>query len=139
MSPAAIGKGGKNVSAIVNKIGIGIDIKPRSDLDRQHAQPTVKTEGGDLPWWRDKIQTDKKQLVIIAPEQSGKIRRGCLYRQGVLLYRNGQRSGRGRSSLAKNSSIAQEDEPALYQNNESRGLRNRYNRDGMGFITQQFP
>ena len=29
--PAAIGKGGKNVSAIVNKIGIGIDIKPRSE------------------------------------------------------------------------------------------------------------
>ena len=28
--PAAIGKGGKNISAIVNKIGIGIDIKPKS-------------------------------------------------------------------------------------------------------------
>ena len=26
--PAAIGKGGKNISAIVNKIGVGIDIKP---------------------------------------------------------------------------------------------------------------
>ena len=33
--PAAIGKGGKNISAIVNKIGIGIDIKPRSEFDRQ--------------------------------------------------------------------------------------------------------
>ena len=71
--PAAIGKGGKNVSAIVNKIGIGIDIKPRSDLDRQHAQPTVKTEGEISLGGGIKIQTDKKQLVIIAPEQSGKI------------------------------------------------------------------
>ena len=41
--PAAIGKGGKNVSAIVNKIGIGIDIKPRSEFDRQQAQPRRAT------------------------------------------------------------------------------------------------
>ncbi len=70
--PAAIGKGGKNVSAIVNKIGIGIDIKPRSDLDRQQAQPQ-KPEGEFSIGSGIKIQTDKKQLVIIAPEQSGKI------------------------------------------------------------------
>ena len=71
--PAAIGKGGKNVSAIVNKIGIGIDIKPRSDLDRQHAQPAVKNEGEISLGGGIRIQTDKKQLVIIAPDQSGKI------------------------------------------------------------------
>ena len=69
--PAAIGKGGKNISAIVNKIGIGIDIKPRSEFDRQQAQPKAEEElniGGGI-----KIQTDKKQLTIVAPEQSGKI------------------------------------------------------------------
>ena len=56
--PAAIGKGGKNVSAIVNKIGIGIDIKPRSDLDRQQAQPQ-KPEGEFSIGSGIKIQTDK--------------------------------------------------------------------------------
>ena len=72
--PAAIGKGGKNVSAIVNKIGIGIDIKPRSEFDRQQIQqqqPKADEEinlGGGI-----KIQTDKKQLTIVAPDQSGKI------------------------------------------------------------------
>ncbi len=61
--PAAIGKGGKNISAIVNKIGIGIDIKPRSEFDRQQmqSQPQRTEEemnlGGGM-----KIQTDKKQL-----------------------------------------------------------------------------
>ena len=43
--PAAIGKGGKNVSAIVNKIGIGIDIKPRSEFDR-HAGATAENRYG---------------------------------------------------------------------------------------------
>jgi len=69
--PAAIGKGGKNVSAIVNKIGIGIDIKPRSEFDRQQASPGLTRSsnlGGGI-----KILTDKKQLTIQAPEQSGRI------------------------------------------------------------------
>ena len=69
--PAAIGKGGKNVSAIVNKLGIGIDIKPRTEFDRQQAQPRADEEfslGGGI-----KIQTDKKQLTIIAPGESGRI------------------------------------------------------------------
>src|SRR5208337_1520267 len=60
--PAAIGKGGKNISAIVNKLGIGIDIKPRTEFDRQ--QPPQKADeeynlGGGI-----KILTDKKQLTI---------------------------------------------------------------------------
>ncbi len=70
--PAAIGKGGKNISAIVNKIGIGIDIKPRSEFDRQ----PVQTQKSDMEYNLGsgiKIQTDKKQLTIVAPEQSGKI------------------------------------------------------------------
>jgi ATPase len=117
--PAAIGKGGKNVSAIVNKIGIGIDIKPRSDLDRQHAQPSGKTEGEISLGSGIRIQTDKKQLVIIAPEQSGKIvdvfaGREYLFTATV--------NDAGEISLAKNSSIAQE-MIRRYQNNESIKLR----------------
>ena len=117
--PAAIGKGGKNVSAIVNKIGIGIDIKPRSDLERQHAQPAVKTEGEISLGGGIKIQTDKKQLMIIAPDQSGKIVdvfAGKEYLFTATVNENGE------ISLAKNSSIAQE-MIRRYQNNESIELR----------------
>jgi len=101
--PAAIGKGGKNVSAIVNKIGIGIDIKPRSEFDRQQAQPKSEEEiniGGGI-----RIQTDKKQLTIVAPEQSGKIVdvfAGKEYLFTATVNENGE------IHLAKNSSIAQE-------------------------------
>ncbi|MFZ1128475.1 PINc/VapC family ATPase [Methanoregula sp.] len=117
--PAAIGKGGKNVSAIVNKIGIGIDIKPRSDLDRQHAQPTVKTEGEISLGGGIKIQTDKKQLVIIAPEQSGKIVDVFAGKEYLFTATVNEA---GEISLAKNSSIAQE-MIRRYQNNESIKLR----------------
>jgi ATPase len=101
--PAAIGKGGKNVSAIVNKIGIGIDIKPRSEYDRQQPQPKAEEEfniGGGI-----KIQTDKKQLTIVAPEQSGKIVdvfAGKEYLFTATVNESGE------IHLAKNSSIAQE-------------------------------
>jgi ATPase len=101
--PAAIGKGGKNVSAIVNKIGIGIDIKPRSELDRQASQPKADEEfnlGGGI-----KIQTDKKQLTIVAPEQSGRIVdvfAGKEYLFTATVNESGE------INLAKNSSIAQE-------------------------------
>ena len=46
--PAAIGKGGKNISAIVNKLGIGIDIKPRSEFDRQQPQRRRPTRSSTL-------------------------------------------------------------------------------------------
>jgi ATPase len=32
--PAAIGKGGKNIAGIVNRVGVGIDIRPASDMLR---------------------------------------------------------------------------------------------------------
>ena len=102
--PAAIGKGGKNVSAIVNKIGIGIDIKPRSEFERQAtAAPKAEEEfnlGGGI-----KITTDKKQLTIVAPEQSGRIVdvfAGKEYLFTATVNENGE------IHLAKNSSIAQE-------------------------------
>jgi ATPase len=117
--PAAIGKGGKNVSAIVNKIGIGIDIKPRSDLDRQQAQQPAKPESEFALGSGIKIQTDKKQLVIQAPEQSGKIVdvfAGKEYLFTATVNESGE------ISLAKNSSIAQE-MIRRYQNNENIKLR----------------
>ena len=119
--PAAIGKGGKNISAIVNKIGIGIDIKPRSDFDRQQqqqAQPQ-KPEGEFSIGTGIKIQTDKKQLVIIAPEQSGKIVDVFAGKEYLFTATVNEA---GEISLAKNSSIAQE-MIRRYQNNENIKLR----------------
>jgi ATPase len=101
--PAAIGKGGKNVSAIVNKIGIGIDIKPRSEFDRQQAQPRTDEEfnlGGGI-----KILTDKKQLTILAPEQSGRIVDVFAGKEYLFTATVNET---GEIHLAKNSSIAQE-------------------------------
>ena len=118
--PAAIGKGGKNISAIVNKIGIGIDIKPRSEFDRQQmqSQPQKNEEemnlGGGV-----KIQTDKKQLTIIAPEQSGKI--VDVFAGKEYLF-TATVNDIGEISLAKNSSIAQE-MIRRYQNSENIKLR----------------
>jgi len=115
--PAAIGKGGKNVSAIVNKIGIGIDIKPRSELDRMQALPKTEEEfnlGGGI-----KIQTDKKQLTIVAPGESGRIVdvfAGKEYLFTATVNENGE------IHLAKNSSIAQE-MIRRYTNNENIRLR----------------
>ena len=116
--PAAIGKGGKNVSAIVNKIGIGIDIKPRSDFERQQAQPQ-KSDGEYNLGGGIKIQTDKKQLTIVAPDQSGKIVdvfAGKEYLFTATVNESGE------IHLAKNSSIAQE-MIRRYQNGEIIRLR----------------
>jgi len=115
--PAAIGKGGKNISAIVNKIGIGIDIKPRSEFDRQ--LPQQKNEEDLNIGSGIRIQTDKKQLTIVATEQSGKIvdvfaGREYLFTATV--------NDAGEINLAKNSSIAQE-MLRRYQNNEIIKLR----------------
>jgi len=115
--PAAIGKGGKNVSAIVNKIGIGIDIKPRSEFDRQQAQPKGDEEynlGGGI-----KIQTDKKQLTIVAPEQSGRIVDVFAGKEYLFTATVNET---GEIHLAKNSSIAQE-MIRRYTNNEVIRLR----------------
>ena len=116
--PAAIGKGGKNVSAIVNKIGIGIDIKPRSEFDRQQAQGSKSEEefnlGGGI-----KIQTDKKQLTIVAPEQSGRIVDVFAGKEYLFTATVNET---GEIHLAKNSSIAQE-MIRRYTNNEVIRLR----------------
>ena len=116
--PAAIGKGGKNISAIVNKIGIGIDIKPRSEFDRQQLQ----TQKSDMEYNLGsgiKIQTDKKQLTIVAPEQSGKIVDVFAGKEYLFTATVNEM---GEIHLAKNSSIAQE-MIRRYQNSEIIKLR----------------
>jgi ATPase len=116
--PAAIGKGGKNISGIVNKIGIGIDIKPRSEFDRQQ----VQTQKSDVEYNLGsgiKIQTDKKQLTITAPEQSGKIVDVFAGKEYLFTATVNEM---GEIHLAKNSSIAQE-MIRRYQNSEIIKLR----------------
>jgi ATPase len=115
--PAAIGKGGKNISAIVNKLGIGIDIKPRSEFDRQQPQPKADEEynlGGGI-----KIQTDKKQLTILAPAESGRIVDVFAGKEYLFTATVNEQ---GEIHLAKNSSIAQE-MIRRYTNNEVIKLR----------------
>ncbi|MGA2913665.1 MAG: PINc/VapC family ATPase [Methanoregula sp.] len=116
--PAAIGKGGKNISAIVNKIGIGIDIKPRSEFDRQQLQPQKSDAEFNLGSGI-KIQTDKKQLTIVAPEQSGKIVDVFAGKEYLFTATVNEM---GEIHLAKNSSIAQE-MIRRYQNSENIKLR----------------
>lgn len=98
--PAAIGKGGKNVSAIVNKLGIGIDIRPRSELEAEKpAEEEMHLAGGIT------IRLDKKQLTIISPEHRGKIVdvfAGKEYLFTATVNEDGE------VILARNSTIAQE-------------------------------
>ena len=116
--PAAIGKGGKNISGIVNKLGIGIDIKPRSEFDRQQAVPAKAEEdinlGGGI-----RIHTDKKQLSILAPTESGKIVDVFAGKEYLFTATVNEQ---GEIHLAKNSSIAQE-MIRRYTNNEVIKLR----------------
>jgi ATPase len=101
--PAAIGKGGKNIAGIVNKIGIGIDIRPRSELEKQPLPPAPEEElqlGGGV-----KIRMDKKQLAIMCPEQAGKI--VDVFAGKEYLF-TATVNDSGEIHLAKNSSIAQE-------------------------------
>jgi ATPase len=101
--PAAIGKGGKNIAGIVNKVGIGIDIRPRSELEKQPSQPQAEEElqlGGGV-----RIRTDKKQLAIICPEQSGKI--VDVFAGKEYLF-TATVNDAGEIHLAKNSTIALE-------------------------------
>ncbi|NLA38298.1 MAG: Flp pilus assembly complex ATPase component TadA [Methanomicrobiales archaeon] len=98
--PAAIGKGGKNVSAIVNKLGIGIDIRPRSELEAQRpVEEEMQFTGGI------RIRLDRKQLVIISPENRGKIVDVFAGKEYLFTATVNEE---GDILLAKNSTIAQE-------------------------------
>jgi len=97
--PAAIGKGGKNVSGIVNKLSVGIDIRPRSELEKPPSEEEVQLEGGF------RIRTDRKQLAIIATEHRGKIVDLFAGKEYLFTATVGED---GEIRLARNSTIAQE-------------------------------
>lgn len=79
--PAAIGKGGKNVAAIVNKLSIGIDIRPRTELPNNvKIEPAQESSDSPEPQIQAssagngiEIKVDKKYLFISAKEHKGKI------------------------------------------------------------------
>jgi ATPase len=97
--PAAIGKGGKNVSAIVNKLGIGIDIRPHSELEALPQEETIQLEGGI------RIRIDKKQLAIISAEYRGKIVDVFAGKEYLFTATVNEE---GEILLSRNSTIAQE-------------------------------
>jgi len=75
--PAAIGKGGKNVAGIVNKLSIGIDIKPLSEFgpeieeiseDGRPSGEGIAANGQSID-----LTVDKKNLTVKSPENSGRI------------------------------------------------------------------
>ncbi|MDD1720093.1 MAG: PINc/VapC family ATPase [Methanoregulaceae archaeon] len=100
--PAAIGKGGKNIAAIVNKVGIGIDIRPRSELEKTPPAPAEEELqlGGGV-----KIRLDKKQLSIVAAEHAGKIVDVFAGKEYLFTATVNET---GEIHLGKNSTIAQE-------------------------------
>lgn len=113
--PAAIGKGGKNVAAIVNRLGIGIDIRPKSELEKRDngKEEELQLAGGI------RIRVDKKQLTIISEELSGKIVDVFAGKEYLFTATVNEK---GEIHLAKNSSIAQE-MLRRYNNTENIKLR----------------
>jgi ATPase len=102
--PAAIGKAGKNIASVVSKVGLGIDIRPLSDLpERESITPTVPTDAGTIGTF--KIRSEKKQLALICPEYSNKI--VDLFSGREYLF-TATVDARGEIHLARNSSIAME-------------------------------
>ncbi len=124
--PAAIGKGGKNVAGIVNKLSIGIDIRPRSEFVTEVQESVVSevSEVSDLEPLSNselksesklrpvrsemegvEIRVDKKNLIIISPKESGKIVDvfgGKEYLFTATVNENGE------IQMSKNSGIAEE-------------------------------
>ena len=102
--PAAIGKAGKNIAAVVSKVGIGIDVRPLSDLPGRETLTEIQapaTRSG--PGF--KIRSEKTQLSIICPEHSGKI--VDLFSGKEYLF-TATVDAHGEIHLARNSSIAVE-------------------------------
>ena len=121
--PAAIGKGGKNVAGIVNKLSIGIDIKPLSEFEPEKEEASVNgtptAEGVAADGQSIELNVDKKNLVVMSPENSGKIVDvfgGKEYLFTATVNDNGE------ISIAKSSGIAQ-DMLRRYQDGESIRLK----------------
>lgn len=102
--PAAIGKAGKNIAAVVSKVGIGIDVRPLSDLPGRETLTEIQAPATrSCPGF--KIRSEKKQLSIICPEHSGKI--VDLFSGKEYLF-TATVDAHGEIHLARNSSIAVE-------------------------------
>lgn len=102
--PAAIGKAGKNIAAVVSKVGVGIDVRPLSDLPgREVSTPAAPAGAGTAGAF--KIRSEKKQLALICPEYSNKI--VDLFSGKEYLF-TATVDARGEIHLARNSSIAME-------------------------------
>ena len=112
--PAAIGKGGKNVASIVNKLSIGIDIRPMSEYSTEtqskkeadYDRPVLMPVNGDSGK-KDglDIRIDRKNLIMSSPENRGKIvdvfgGKEYLFTATV--------NDDGEIHMSKNNSIAQE-------------------------------
>jgi ATPase len=134
--PAAIGKGGKNISGIVNRVGVGIDIRPESDMIRGDFTKNIanKTEntfgngeeispidantpGEVLINDGLHVRVDKKHLAIISPENIGRIVDVFSGREYLFTATVNES---GDIMLAKNSTIAQE---MLKRYNEGEPIR----------------
>ena len=102
--PAAIGKAGKNIAAVVSKVGIGIDVRPLSDLPGRETLTEIPTPAARSgPGF--KLRSEKKQLAIICPEHTGKI--VDVFSGKEYLF-TATVDGHGEIHLARNSSIAAE-------------------------------
>lgn len=134
--PAAIGKGGKNIAAIVNRVGVGIDIRPESDMMRGDAVKSTanipgntykrggevnsidaNTSGEILVNDGLHVRVDKKHLAIMSHENIGRmvdIFSGREYLFTATVNESGE------IILAKNSTIAQE---MLKRYNEGEPIR----------------
>lgn len=103
--PAAIGKGGKNVAAIVSKLGVGIDIRPQSELEIPMidlvAEKKIENEQDDGV----RVVSENKQLIITCPEYSESI--VDVFAGKEYLFTATVNTS-GEILLAKNSTIAQE-------------------------------
>ncbi|MCQ2356042.1 MAG: ATPase, partial [Methanocorpusculum sp.] len=102
--PAAIGKAGKNIAAVVSKVGVGIDVRPLSDLPGREVS-TSAVSAGAAAAGAFKIRSEKKQLALICPEYSNKI--VDLFSGKEYLF-TATVDARGEIHLARNSSIAME-------------------------------
>jgi len=103
--PAAIGKGGKNVAAIVSKLGVGIDIRPQSELEIPMIDLAAEKRVDNEPEEGIKVISENKQLVIICPDYSESI--VDVFAGKEYLFTATVNTA-GEIQLAKNSTISQE-------------------------------
>lgn len=103
--PAAIGKAGKNIASVVGKVGVGIDVRPLSDLEGRNSPLFEEIISRESSTCGFQLKNEKKQISIVCPEYTGKIvdifsGKEYLFTATVDVH--------GEIHLARNSSIAME-------------------------------